>query len=81
MKTPFTPIKLACEIAGSQAAFARAICVDPAFVNQMLHNRRPVPVRLCHVIESGYGISRKELRPNDWMIIWPELTDANKVAA
>lgn len=81
MKTLFHPIERACEIAGSQAEFARAIGVEPAFVNQMLHKRRPVPVRLCHVIEAGYGITRKELRPDDWMLIWPELADPKKEAA
>lgn len=27
----------------------------------------------CVRIERLYGVSRKELRPNDWQDIWPEL--------
>lgn len=75
MKTTFHPIERACEKAGSQAEFARAIGIEPAFVNQMLRKKRPVPVRLCPVIESTFAISRKDLRPDDWHLIWPELAE------
>jgi DNA-binding transcriptional regulator YdaS (Cro superfamily) len=47
-------------------------------VNQWVRGTRPVPVRYCLQIEKTTGVSRQELRPNDWEDIWPELADTSK---
>lgn len=65
----------------SNAEFARAINCPPAFVSQWKNNRRPVPLEYMAVIEQATGgkVTRKDLRPDDWHLIWPEL--ARKKAA
>lgn len=57
------------------ADFARAIGMSPALLYQCSHDLRPVPVKYCLAIEieTGKKISRKDLRPDDWQKIWPEL--------
>jgi DNA-binding transcriptional regulator YdaS (Cro superfamily) len=39
---------------------------------------RGVPAKHCAAIESATGsqVTRKDLRPNDWQQIWPELVTA-----
>ena len=37
-------------------------------------SRAAVPVESCATVERVLGVSRKELRPEDWRSIWPELT-------
>lgn len=71
-------VKKACDILGSQAELARCVGVEPAFVSQWLTNKRPVPARLCPAIEQATSgaVTRKDLRPDDWMQFWPELIDA-----
>lgn len=41
-------------------------------------NRRPGPI-YCQAIERATNglVTRKELRPNDWQKIWPELAEVN----
>ena len=36
---------------------------------------RPVPIGRCAAIEAATkgAVSRRDLRPNDWHLIWPEL--------
>lgn len=61
--------------ASSAAARARHVGVSPALVYQWRTGRRPVPVEHCAAIEhvtSGV-VSRRDLRPDDWARIWPEL--------
>lgn len=67
----------ACEISGSQAALARALEVTVQTVSQWISGVRPVPIERCVAIERATNgqVTRQELRPNDWMDIWPELTD------
>lgn len=74
----FLPIVQACEILGSQAALARTVGVTPPFVSQWITGDRAVPVRFCTIIEQATGgkVTRKDLRPDDWAQIWPELIDA-----
>lgn len=76
-------IKLACEALGSQAALARQLGVTPAAVSQWLKGSRPVPPRQCTAIERATAgqVTRRDLRPHDWHLIWPELvSDMQEVA-
>lgn len=59
-------IKKAVDIMGSQAALARAIKKTSVFVNDMLHQRKPVPAALCPAIEAATKrkVKRADLRPD-----------------
>lgn len=75
-------IAKACRIVGSQAILADKIGVSPAAVNQWISGHRPVPTLRCIDIEraTGGAVTRKDLRPDDWARIWPELADADHSA-
>lgn len=61
--------------AHTQLALAKAIEYAPSFVNQWVHGERPIPVLACLAIEraTDKAVTRQELRPTDWHLIWPEL--------
>lgn len=69
------PISLACKIVGSQARLALLVGVTPSAVNQWISGNRPVPIERCVAIEKATKgmVTRKDLRPADWQMIWPEL--------
>ena len=78
-------IHQACEQLGSQAGLAKAIDVAPAIVHQWRSGVRPVPVQHCLAIERATNgvVTRRDLRPDDWHLIWPELsapTEAKEAA-
>ncbi|MFD4120930.1 transcriptional regulator [Alcaligenes faecalis] len=59
----------------TQAEFARRIGVSQSQVYQFLNDIRPVSEKVCVRIEERTNgeLSRKHLRPHDWVDIWPEL--------
>lgn len=59
----------------SQSEFAERIGVSQGMVWQWLQGLRPVSPTLCVLIEkeSSGAVTRKDLRPDDWKQIWPEL--------
>jgi DNA-binding transcriptional regulator YdaS (Cro superfamily) len=69
-------VKRAIEIAGSQVRLAEIAHASPAFVWQWRVGKRQVPVVAAVRIDLGLGISRRDLRPDDWGDIWPELINA-----
>lgn len=74
-ENPGHAVKTVVDFVGSQAALARALKVSAPTVNQWIKGQRPVPKALSPKIEalSGGAVSRRDLRPNDWQDIWPEL--------
>jgi DNA-binding transcriptional regulator YdaS (Cro superfamily) len=60
---------------GRGAQLARAIGVHPVLVSQWAGGKREVPIEHCAAIEAATqgGVTRQELRPQDWPRIWPEL--------
>ncbi len=60
---------------GSQAELARQIGAQPQLVWQWSAGVRPVPLERCVPIEraTNGAVTRKDLRPDDWAAIWPEL--------
>ncbi|MGB4064225.1 MAG: helix-turn-helix domain-containing protein [Azonexus sp.] len=68
-------IQKSCEIVGSQKALADFVGVTPGAVNQWMSGLRPVPVERCPAIELSTSgqVTRRDLRPDDWHLIWPEL--------
>lgn len=59
----------------SQKALADLIGESASFVNQWIRLDRPVPIPTCVLIEqrTNGAVTRQELRPKDWHLIWPEL--------
>ncbi|WP_213308249.1 transcriptional regulator [Paraburkholderia sacchari] len=59
----------------SQSAFAELLGVTQGLVYQWLAGRRPVAAERCVAIEraTNGAVTRKDLRPDDWRDIWPEL--------
>lgn len=66
--------------APTATAFARLLNLNPDQVRQWRHGhdeRKPSPEN-CVLIEQATGglVTRKDLRPDDWQRIWPELAEA-----
>ncbi len=63
---------------GGKAAFARKIGAHTSDLSDWIAGERPIPVRYCAAIEqaSGGEVTRKDCRPNDWQVYWPELKNA-----
>jgi len=68
-----TPLERACDCVGGAAKLAALIGVSA----QALSNwkDRGVPIERCVAIEIATKgeVTRRELRPDDWLAIWPEL--------
>lgn len=79
-------VRRAAKLLGSQRALATALGVAPVNVSQWLSSARvkgrPVPPKQCVRIEwlTKGAVSRRELRPDDWRDIWPELECAAPIA-
>lgn len=79
-------VRRAAKLLGSQRALAMALGVAPVNVSQWLSSAsvkgRPVPPKQCVRIEAltKGAVSRRELRPDDWRDIWPELECAEPIA-
>ena len=74
------PIEKAAEIAGSEKALADWFGVTKAAVWQWKQEGRWTPIEHCPEIErrTGGAVTRRDLRPNDWQQIWPELVAQSK---
>ena len=62
---------------GTAKRLADALEVSPSFLSQMASGYAPIsPARAVKIEqETGGLVSRKEMYPNDWHLIWPELVD------
>lgn len=62
---------------GQKSALARVIGVPAILVTQWSLGQRPVPIARCKAIEIATegAVTRRDLRPDDWQKIWPELAD------
>ena len=64
---------------GAQSALARELGVPQSLPSAWAavdeRKRRPVPIQHCAAIERATGgvVTRQDLRPDDWHLIWPEL--------
>jgi DNA-binding transcriptional regulator YdaS (Cro superfamily) len=63
------------QIPGNQAKLAAALNKSTAQVWQWKSGLRPVPLELCMPIEAATDkqVTRQELRPDDFALIWPDL--------
>ena len=59
----------------SGAQLARRLGITPVLISQWRTKSRPVPVDKAVAIEQATkgAVTRKDLRPDDWHLIWPEL--------
>lgn len=57
------------------ASLARKLDISPVLISQWRTGIRPIPIERCPAIEQATSgaVTRKELRPDDWHLIWPEL--------
>ncbi len=71
------------EVHESAASLARKLNINPALISQYRSGTRSVPISRCFSIEklTKGKVSRKDLRPNDWAQIWPELAQQDKEEA
>lgn len=76
------PIDLAVKEAGSLTKLADALGLSVQVVSNW-KSRGVVPIDRCVAIERATGgvVTRRELRPDDWRTIWPELADRKPVKA
>lgn len=60
---------------GRLASLARAIGAPISNTSEWASGRRPVPIERCADIEriTNGAVTRRDLRPDDWQRIWPEL--------
>lgn len=78
-------IKKAIDVVGTQIGLAKAIGVSQQMISKLLNNPDfPVSSKTAVAIEQATKgkVTRKDLRPDDWFSIWPELNDnsINKTA-
>lgn len=60
----------------SQAVFGAQLGVTQGMINQWCNVLLPTPVRCVAIEQITNGqVTRKDLRPDDWHLIWPELAD------
>lgn len=78
---PESTMKRVADAVGGQAALANICGVTPQAVSQWVRGIRPIPVERCAAIERATNgvVTRRDLRPNDWHLIWPELKEVSHV--
>lgn len=83
LKPRHQALVIACAHVNGQAALARLLGVQPETVNQWVTLKRPIPPERCVAIESATdgAITRRDLRPDDWQRIWPELSQQEQAHA
>lgn len=76
------PIEIAIQVKGSMHALALALDVKPPTVSEWRKNLRPIPPKRCVQIEQTTNgqVTRRDLRPDDWHEIWPELANPSHEA-
>ncbi|NLZ11651.1 MAG: helix-turn-helix domain-containing protein [Alcaligenaceae bacterium] len=73
------PINKAIQNLGSASELARKVGVTPQAVCFWRDGLRKIPAEKCSAIELATmgAVTRKDLRPDDWHQIWPELKEAS----
>ena len=63
---------------GRAADLAASLGVPRSFVTKMAAGDRPVPIAHMALIEriTEGAVTRRDLRPDDWQDIWPELAES-----
>lgn len=82
-------IQKACELVGGQTALARELTrltgveVTQQRVNNWISRGDDVPTEFMAPIEQITDgiVGRRDFRPNDWQVIWPEMSFNNAVCS
>ena len=76
-------IKRACDLVGGISKMAALLGISGPTVSQWCTGVRPVPIERCVAIERATegAVTRRDLRPDDWHEIWPELVILERNAA
>lgn len=63
---------------GTAASLAKAIGVSPSYLSQMASGQSPISPERCVAIEkaTAAAVSRRDLWPDGWDCVWPELEEA-----
>mgnify|MGYP002132474518 CR=1 FL=1 len=74
------PVDVAAQAVGGISKLAAALNESVATVSNW--RARGIPVPRCAEVErvSGGTVTRRQMRPNDWQQIWPELASASGLA-
>lgn len=61
----------------TQSGLARLLGTSQPLVHKWLSSKNPLAPEHCALIEraTNGSVTRRELRPDDWHLIWPELVD------
>lgn len=79
--TPPTAIARAIDAAGGPSAVAALLGRSVQAVYFYRSGERRLPADLCARLEAAQTqVSRRDMRPDDWHLIWPELIDAEHPA-
>ncbi len=64
---------------GAGALLAVQIGSHAPDISNWSNGKRPVPISRCIAIEHATKgkVTRRDLRPHDWHLIWPELQEAS----
>lgn len=60
----------------TQLELAAKLAITPVLINQWANRKRSIPAGRCVEIERATNgeVTRRDLRPEDWQKIWPELS-------
>ncbi len=66
----------------SASALAARAGIAPAFLYQIAHGKRQASAALARTMEGATSgaVTRRDLRPDDWWLIWPELVNGDHPA-
>lgn len=67
---------------GTASGLAKALSISPSYLSQMASGLAPISPERSVAIERATdgAVSRRELRPEDWQRIWPEMADEPRAA-
>jgi len=82
MSTISDAISVAISLTGSPSKLARAVGVSAQAACFWRDGKRTISPDKCVAIEQATGgvVSRRDLRPNDWHLFWPELREPDDIA-
>lgn len=87
MKSSQDAVARAVELLGGRSALAKNLGISTVAVGQWLKPEHPggrkIPPRQCARIEqlTDFAVSRRNLRPDDWREIWPDLEEVEHLRA
>lgn len=60
---------------GEGTRLAEALGIDKSYLSQMVGKDRPISAERCVAIEreTDGAVTRRDLRPEDYWLIWPDL--------